>query len=79
MISGTQLAGNVLSNNGTSEISKQTTGIEIFAIPHVGTIVGTSVRNDSVSDDYYGAFHLGDTRTHIANLTTPNVTVPIFP
>ena len=79
VISGTQLAGNVLSNNGTSEISKETTGIEIFAVPHVGTIVGTSVRNDSVSDDYFGVFHVGDTGTHIASLTTTGVTVPIFP
>ena len=79
VISGTQLIGNVLSHNGAWEISKQTTGVEIFAVPNVGTIARTQILKDSVSDDYYGVFHTGDTGTHIANLTTNGVTVPVFP
>ncbi len=79
VISGTMLIGNVLSNNGVGEVSKQTTGIEIFAIPSVGTITGTQVLRDSVANDYYGVFHVGDTSTHIVSLTATNVTVPVFP
>lgn len=80
VISGTQLTGNVLSNNGAGEVSGHTTGIEIFAVPNVGTITGTQVLKDSVSDDYYGVFHAGGASApHVANLTTNSVTVPVFP
>lgn len=79
VISGTQLIGNKLTNNGTGELSKDTTGIEIFAVPSVGTISGTQVLADRVSNDYYGVWHANDTGTHIALLTTSGVTVPVFP
>ncbi len=78
VISGTQVTRNVLSDNGAGEVSLHTTGIEIFAAPHVGTIVGTQVLNERVMGDYFGVFHLGDTGTHIVRLTT-NATVPVFP
>ncbi len=77
-ISGTQIIGNVLSDNGYV-VSGNTTGIEIFAEAPFGTITGTQVLNDSVSNDYYGVWHIGDTGTHIAHLTTSSVTVPVFP
>ena len=78
-ISGTQLVGNVLSSNGVGSVSGKTTGIEIFAVPNVGTIAGTQVLKDSISGDYYGVYHVGDTGTHIAGLTTSSVTTPVFP
>lgn len=46
-ISGTKLIGNVLSNNGVGDLSGKTTGIEIFAVPHVGVITGTQVQSDT--------------------------------
>jgi parallel beta-helix repeat protein len=78
-ITGTQLIGNTLSNNGAGELSGDTTGIEIFAVPGVGIISGTLVLNDYVSNEYYGLWHVGDTDTQITNLQTNNVTASIFP
>jgi len=79
VITGTQLIGNDLSNNGVGELSKKTTGIEIFAVPHVGTISGTRVQFDIVNNDYYGVWHVGDSAINIAKLSTSGVAVPVFP
>jgi hypothetical protein len=79
-ISDTKLVGNELSGNGAGAepgLADNTTGIEIFA-GFGGTISGTQVLSDSVSDDYYGVWHVGDTGTHISNLTT-DATVPVGP
>lgn len=79
VITGTQLIGNVLSYNGAGEVSKETTGIEIFAIPGVGTISKTQVLQETVTGDYYGVYHLGDTGTHVSQLTTAGATVAVGP
>ncbi len=79
VITGTHLIGNVLSNNGTGELSRETTGIEIFAIPGVGTISKTQVLQETVTGDYYGVYHVGDTGTHVAQLTTGGATVAVGP
>jgi hypothetical protein len=79
IITGTQLIGNILSNNGAGEVASGTKGIEIFAVPGVGVISGTQVLSDSVSNDDFGVWHIGDTGTHIANLKTSGVTVAVFP
>lgn len=78
-ITGTQLIDNVLSGNGTGEISHQSTGIEIFAVPNVGTIAGTQILHDTVEDAFFGVFHVGDTNTHVVRLATDGVTVEIAP
>jgi Right handed beta helix region len=79
VITGTELIGNKLTNNGAGELSKDTTGIEIFAVPSVGTISGTQVLNDTISKAQFGVWHANDTGTHIAHLRTIGVTVPVFP
>ncbi len=76
-ISGTQLTGNVLSDNGFGGVSMQPTGIEIAALG--GTISGTEVRRDRISFDFYGVYHIGDTNTTISNLMTNNVKDPVYP
>ncbi len=78
-IEDTGLIGNVLSSNGAGAVSEQTTGIEIFAVPGVGTIAGTQVLHQRIANDHFGVFHLGDTETHLAALLTSDVTVPVFP
>ena len=78
VITGTQLIGNVLSNNGAGEISGDTTGIEIFAVPG-GVIKGTQVQSDTVISDYYGVWHNGDSGTIISGLLPYAVTTPTFP
>lgn len=78
-ITGTKLIGNVLSNNGVGELSGNTTGIEIFAVPHVGVISGTQVLHDNISNDYYGVWHVGDDTTNIDHLNTKNATFSVFP
>lgn len=55
------------------------TGIEIFAVSGLGTISGTQVLSDAVSDDHFGVWHVGDTGTHIAHLTTDGVADPVAP
>jgi parallel beta-helix repeat protein len=79
VITGTQLIGNQLTNNGAGELSLNTTGIEIYAVPHVGTISGTKVFGNTISGDYYGVWHTGDAGTLIALLRTHGVTVPVGP
>lgn len=86
VITGTQLIGNELSNNGAGELSGNTTGIEIFALfvappgpGQVGVISGTQILNDSVSNDYYGVWHAFDTGANIVKLKTSGVTVAVFP
>jgi hypothetical protein len=79
VITGTKLIGNKLTNNGAGELSKDTTGIEIFAVPSVGTISGTQVLADTISNAQFGVWHANDTGTHIALLTTHSVTDPVFP
>jgi parallel beta-helix repeat protein len=79
VITDTVVSHNVLSDNGTGEVAPGTKGIEIFAVPGVGTISGTQVIADSVSNDYFGVWHVGDANTKIINLTTSSVTVPIAP
>lgn len=79
VISGTQLIGNVLSGNGNGDVSGATTGIELFAVPNVGTITGTQVLHDSIDNAHFGLFHIGDTGTHVVKLATTDVAVPIAP
>ena len=79
VITGTQLIGNRLMNNGAGELSKSTTGIEIYAVPAVGTVSGTKVLANTISGDNYGVWHAGDTGTLIAGLRTSGVTVPVGP
>jgi parallel beta-helix repeat protein len=75
VISGTQIIGNELSNNGGIF---NTTGIEIAAEP-TAVITKTQVLHDSVSNDYYGVWN-NSVDTHIANLNTDSsVTTPIGP
>jgi parallel beta-helix repeat protein len=76
VITGTKLIGNVLSNNGAGEQSDNTTGIEIFAVPGVGVIKGTQVQSDTVINDYFGVWHVGDSGTTISGLLPYMVTVP---
>lgn len=76
IITGTKVIGNDLSFNGEPE---QPTGIDLFAVPHVGTIAGTQILHDSVANDEYGVFHIGDTDTHIVGLSTTDVTTPVGP
>lgn len=80
-ISGTELVGNTLSNNakGESGLSPDTTGIEIFAVPGVGVIVGTQVQSDTVISDHHGIWHVGDSSTTISGLLTYAVAVATFP
>lgn len=79
-MTGTELTGNVLSGNGQGELSGNTTGIEIFAVPNVGVITQTQVVSDTISSDYYGIWHSGDTYTKIDNLDIElSVTIPIGP
>ncbi len=79
-ITSTKLIGNVLSSNGVGELSGETTGIEIFAVPGVGIITGTQVLHDNISNDHYGVWHVGDdATTNINHLNTKNVPVPIGP
>lgn len=79
VISGTKLIGNELSDNGAGEISGDTTGIEIYAVPEVGVITGTQVLSSTISNDVFGVWHVGDTGTHIAHMQTDNVATPISP
>ncbi len=75
-ISGTQLIGNVLSNNGAGELSGNTTGIEIGIVP--GVITNTQILSDTISNDAYGVWAWNATSTHIAHLQTTAVTTPVF-
>lgn len=83
VITGTLLLGNVLSYNGAGEVEPppaKTKGIEIFAVPNVGTISNTIIDFGSISNDYYGIWHQGDTATHIGNaIIMNNVTKSTFP
>jgi parallel beta-helix repeat protein len=76
VISGTQLIGNVLSNNGAGELSGNTTGIEIGIVP--GVIINTQILSDTVSNDVYGVWAWNATSTHIAHLQTTAVTTPVL-
>ncbi|MCL6106912.1 MAG: right-handed parallel beta-helix repeat-containing protein [Actinobacteria bacterium] len=76
-ITGTKLIGNLLSDNGAGELSKNTTGIEMFAVPHVGVISGTKILSDKISNDFYGVWQDNATGTQIAHLITHNVTNPV--
>jgi hypothetical protein len=78
VITDTLLINNRLSNNGAGEQSKDTTGIEIFAVPNVGTISGTRIVSDQISGDHFGVWHVGDTGTSVARLTGGSA-IPIFP
>lgn len=75
---GTQILGNTFGRNGGQEMPPGSpgTGVEILS---GGRIDRTQVLNNAVSDDYYGVFHVGDTGTHIAHLSTTNVTTPVGP
>jgi hypothetical protein len=75
-VTGTELLGNLLSHNGAGA-GGQSTGIELAGSP--GAISGTQVICDRVVHDFYGVFHVGDTGTHIAHLSTSGVTVPVAP
>jgi hypothetical protein len=75
-ITGTQLINNVLSDNGGGAAGG-TTGIEVLSDP--GVAVNTQIVGDQVSNDQFGVFHVGDTRTNIVHLTTTNVAVPVAP
>lgn len=87
VISGTQLIGNVLSNNGAGEPGlpgdpQKSTGIAIVAVGLPGpspVLTNTQVLSDTVSNDYYGVWVGNATATHIVNLTTSSVTVPVYP
>lgn len=81
MIIGTQLIGNVLSNNGGlgDMVSNNTTGIEIFAVPHVGVIKDTLVQSNTVINDLYGVWHIGDSSTTISDPLSYGVTVVTVP
>jgi parallel beta-helix repeat protein len=81
VIVGTQLIGNVLSNNGGLEdkVSNNTTGIEIFAVPGVGVIKDTGVQSDTAINDYYGVWHVGDSGTTISGLLPYGATFVTFP
>lgn len=74
VLSGTFLLDNVLSHNGGHPESH---GIEIATKD--GTITGTRVLHDTVVDDYYGVFHVGDIHTTISGLKTSGVTQPVGP
>lgn len=73
---GTVLLYNKLARNGAGA-GGQPTGIELATA--TGTISGTQVIRDSVTNDYFGVFHVGDTRTDIDGLKTSGVTVPVAP
>jgi nitrous oxidase accessory protein NosD len=75
-LTGTQLLGNVLTRNG-SGAGGQPTGVEMATSG--GTISGTQVLCDRVVDDYFGVFHVGDTGTRIAHLSTSGVTAAVAP
>ena len=81
VITGTKLIGNKLTNNGGAGdgLSNDSTGMEIFAVPGVGTISGTQVLTDTVSNDTYGVWHVGDVGTHTAHLMTNGVAFPVAP
>jgi hypothetical protein len=72
----TQLLDNVLTRNAAGA-GQQTEGIELAGSP--GAIRYTQILDDRVVDDYFGVFHVGDTATRIAHLSTSGVTVPVAP
>jgi Right handed beta helix region len=72
----TQLLDNVLIRNGAGA-GQQPEGIELASASN--SISYTQVLDDRVVDDYFGVFHVGDTGTHIAHLSTSGVTVPVAP
>lgn len=76
---GTSIIGNTFGHNGGQEVVGQNpvgTGVEMLA---GGTIDKAQLLNNTVSDDYYGVFHVGDTATHIAALSTTGVNTPVGP
>jgi hypothetical protein len=78
-LTGTQIIGNHFSANGGQEVVDNApvgTGVEILG---TGNISRTQVLHNAVSNDYYGVFHVGDVATHVAQLTTHGVTVPVAP
>lgn len=75
-VTRTVLLDNKLARNGAGA-GGQSTGIELATAD--GTINATQVIRDSVTDDYFGVFHVGDTRTDIDGLKTSGVTAPVAP
>jgi hypothetical protein len=75
-VTTTQLLDNVLTRNAAGA-GQQTEGIELAGSP--GATTYTQILDDRVVDDYFGVFHVGDTATHIAHLSTSGVTVPVAP
>lgn len=88
MVSGTVILGNTLSSNGGFRPSEPNdaqapTGINIVAevapgAPNPPVLTRTLVIGNSVTNDYYGVWHLNDADTKIIRLQG-NATVPIAP
>jgi nitrous oxidase accessory protein NosD len=79
VLTGTHILGNDFSANGGNAVvdgHPVGTGVEILGN---GTVTKTQILHNTVSDDYYGVFHIGDTGTHISQLSTHNVAVPVGP
>lgn len=77
VLTGTQILGNTFTSNGGQEVVNGApvgTGVEILTS---GTVTKTQVLHNTVVDDYYGVFHVGDSGTHVAQLSLSGVTAPI--
>lgn len=77
-VTRTSIIGNTFGHNGGEETAPGTPGTAVEILSG-GKIAKTQVLSNSVSDDYYGVFHVGDTATHVAHLSTTNVTTPVGP
>lgn len=75
---GTSIVGNTFGHNSGQETAPGAPGTAVELL-NGGRMDRTQVLNNSVSDDYYGVFHVGDTGTHIAHLSTTDVTTPVGP
>ncbi len=78
VVTGTMIQHNTLIANSPDEVGDgKTAGISLFASP-VSTISNTHIGQNTVINDYYGVWHVGDTNTKIIQLKG-NAVVPVAP
>jgi parallel beta-helix repeat protein len=79
VLTGTQIVGNRFTANGGEETvggAPVGTGVEILS---AGKVSHTTIVANTIANDYYGVFHVGDTATHIGHQTMSGVSVPVAP
>jgi parallel beta-helix repeat protein len=76
VVSGTKVINNRLESNGKGDIATESTGIDIVALG--GVVINTLIVHNTVTDDYFGVWHVNDINTRIVQLQGDSV-VPIAP